>query len=800
MATNKNLDPTTCDTASEAFKYPLPQVRQFHRSLTVELDDRNARLRTLVGGSYRQLLGTAETILRMREDINVVEDKLGNVGKGCGREVIVRMAKSLGKFQDTLKDGKGAEEMGCLVRMKVLGMCELVIGRLLRRGTHTSADDGKDGKSKNLVTAAKVLVISRLLVKSLSNSSTRRSKDDNDMFEESKRKLGVLTKRLLRAIDRTLGRASEDSDRQGLVHALCAYSLATSYGAKDVLRHFLSIRGEATTLAFEDQHGSKLETTGVLRALELYTRTLLDVQALVPRRLSEALAGLKKEPLLHDPTVRDLEELRLDVCEKWFGEEILYFTPYNRHDDLDGPQAVETLKDWANKGSEVLLQGLAKVLLTITEFKAVVELRTKILQLWIKDGGKARGFDPSVLLDGLRNVVNNRMVELLESRVSKLHLVGTEIEATLLTWRPGFTDMNQSLWDHEMLEIGIGNGANLFKQGILSRSHGRNEAVSRVVKGYQTWRYLIDEVMTILDELKKQRWDDDLDDIEDDLSLESRNTLLSIDDPKMLQDHLDSSLEKAYNNLDQNIKTVLATYQDSEYSGKISIYILRILRDIRTELPKHNSLNKFGLSLIPSLHEKLASKTAAESMSVFAKSFKKTSVAGRGLWEGEPEMPVQPSPATFKFHHSLVKAMARSGPDLWSPAAVIVLKRHVRSELSREWIGHLKAPHGKNASKVNVVHVNGDATNGDAEVPGASHNGDAEVVDVQKRTDFLIQSLFDIFVLQSSLQIGLVDDNLQTLVTAVESQVDLEPLFRKRLHNAAKEYWKRTSLLFGLLG
>jgi hypothetical protein len=804
MAANKTLDPTTCTTASEALKYPLPQVRQFHRSLTAELDEKNARLRTLVGGSYRQLLGTAETILQMRGDINVVEDKLGNVGKGCGREVISGMAGGLGKLQGSLKGGKGVVEMGWLARMKVLGMCEVVVGSLLRRGSRMVAEDGKYGEGKNLVTAAKTLVLSRLLAKSLSDSSARRSKEDNDLVEESKRKLGTLRRRLLRNIERTLGRTCGNENRDDLVQALCAYSLATSSGAKDVLKHFLHIRGEAMALAFEDEHESKVETTGVLRVLELYTRTLLDVQALVPRRLSEALAALKTKPLLKDQTIRDLEGLRLDVCEKWFGDEILYFTPYNRHDDLEGPQAVETLKGWAKKASEVLLQGLIKALQTVTEFKAVVELRTKILQVWIKEGGKARGFDPSIMLDGLRKVVNDRMVELLESRVSKLRLVGTETEATLGAWRSGFTDVNQTLWDEEMLETGISNGANLFKQGVLSRTYGRNDAVSRAVRGYQTWWHLIDEVINVLDQLKKQRWDDDLEDIEDDLSLESRNTLLSTEDPKMLQDRLDSSLQKAYSDLDANISTQLTTYKDSEHIGQISIYILRILRDIRTELPKITSLKKFGLSLVPSLHEKLASTTAAEPIQIFAKSFSRKRVAGRGLWEGDPEVPVQPSPATFKLHHSLVQAMAQAGPDLWSPAAVSVLKRHLRSELGREWNQYLKAHKKKDASKVNGVKVNGTAANGDmesADTSEPSQDVSDDALDAQKRKDVLIQSLFDIFILQSSLEISpATEDELQALASTVESQVDLEPSVKKRLHNGAREYWKRTSLLFGLLG
>lgn len=105
MAASKTLDATTCTTASEAFKHALPAVRQFHRSLTAELDEKNARLRTLVGGSYRQLLGTAETILQMRADIGVVEDKLGSVGKGCGRGVIAGMAAGLGTMQGRAREG-----------------------------------------------------------------------------------------------------------------------------------------------------------------------------------------------------------------------------------------------------------------------------------------------------------------------------------------------------------------------------------------------------------------------------------------------------------------------------------------------------------------------------------------------------------------------------------------------------------------------------------------------------------------------------------------------------------------------
>lgn len=732
-------------------------------------------------------------ILQMKEDIGDVEEKLGRVGKGCGRGVISGMAAGLGKLQAKAKgvEGRGAHEMGWVAKMKVLNICGIIVGRLLRKGGNTDAE-AKVERGKNLVLAAKVLVLSRLLANSLGDSASERSKEEKEMVEESRRKLESLRRRLLRVIERTLEKISGSEDREDLVQALCANSLATSSGAKDVLRHFLYIRGKALALAFDDVGEQKREIPGVLRALELYTKTLLDVQALVPQQLAHALSQLKTKPLLKDEVLRELEGLRLDVCERWFGDEILFFTPYVRHDDLDGAQAVETLKGWAKRASEVLLQGLAKGMQTTSEFKTVVELRTKILEVWIKDGGKAKGFNSSVILDGLRKVVNDRMVQLLESRVGKLYLVGTEIEATLGAWREGITGKHITLWEEDLLNMEITNGASPFKQGILARTYGRNDAVSSAFRGYQTWRHLVDEVITVLEQLKKQRWDDDLEDIEDDLSLESRNTLLSQEDPKMLQDHLDSSLEKAYTDLHEKISSLLTTYKDSEHAGHMSIYILRILRDIRSELPKNAPLQTFGLSLVSSLHGRLASTVSANSAITFAKTFAKKRVAGRGLWEGSPELPVQPSPGTFKFLHGLALAMADAGNDLWSPAAVNVLKTHLRSELGYGWASALK---NQDSAKANGITTNGV----DTESPDDRYeNG---VGDTEKSKDVMIQALFDILVLESSLEIASLSsqDQLKALESTVESRIDLDPGSRKRLQQAAKEYWKRTSLLFGLL-
>ncbi|KAG9235531.1 hypothetical protein BJ875DRAFT_458955 [Amylocarpus encephaloides] len=818
MATAKILDPTTTTTASHAFLHPLPQVRQFHRTLTTSLDEKNARLRTLVGGSYRQLLGTAELILEMRHDIELVEEKLGKVGSGCGRGVVGNMAKGLGELQGEIERGDGQTgkrrgEMEWAARVKGLSGCVLVMGRLLRRRANTGGED-QIRRTRNLLLAAKVSVLSRLLAKITENMAVSRNKGDREVVEELTKKLGGLRRKLRRAIEKTLERTDGDASREDLLLALSAYSLATSSGAKDVLRQFLKIRGNALECSFDEETHTEGQVPGVIRALELYTRTLLDVQAFVPRRFSETLATLKSEPLLKDVTIREIEGLRLDVYEKWFGDEILFFTPYIRHDDLGGALAVETLKTWAKKASEIMLQGFSQALKRVQDFKAVVDLRTKILQIWIKDGGRAKGFNPSVVLDGLRKVINERLVQLLESRIKKLHLVATEVEGTLGSCGESKADTHGSLWDESMLGMEISLGASLFKNAIIARTYGRNDAVSRVYKGYQTWRQLVDEIVGVIEQLKKQRWDDDLEDIEDDVTLESRNTLLSTDDPNMLQERLEKGLMRAYKDLHEKLASLLTSHEGSEDIPGMSIYMLRVIRDLRSELPKDKFLEEFGINIIPVLHESLASTVSTDLIEAYPGSFGKKKLAGRALWEGEPALPVLPSPATFKLLNDLTLAMAKNGGDLWSQTAIDTLKKHLRKELGKSWGVALKEQHQAEAETdstssslsldptLSLTKEGESAKDADAEAPAPAPASPEPLpkADISSRKDILTQSLFDVLLLQNVvLSVQTEDDALEASSREMQKLAELDGAAVKRLQQGAKEYWRRTSLLFRLL-
>ena len=805
--------------------HTLPQIRALHKALHAQVDDKAARLRTQVGGSYRELLGTADAIVGMRDGMDAVQASLARVGGRCGRAVVGAKVGGLARFAardagPAPADAARGAGLGPVARARLLEACALAVARVLRGG-----GGGAQGKTgKRLVVAAKVLVLSRLLVKSPAEGGADDEPGVSASVEASKKSLGSLRRRLLRSIEKVLELVGDEgSGREDVLQALCAHSLATSSGARDVLRHFLDVRGKAMVLAFDAEGGGR-DARGVLGCLELYTKTLTDFQALVPNRLTEALVGLGKNALLDDEALRRLEGLRLDVYERWCGDDIQYFKPYIRHDDVDGTQARTMLGEWANKGGEVLMQGLAKTLERLFEFKSIVEMRTSVLRLWIREGGKAKGFDPSVMLDKLRAAINRHLLQVLSMKVGKLRLVGSEVTAALGTWHEGVTDATPSLWDDEGVDPDLSEGAAHFTQDVVARLYGRNDAVSKAVACYQSWHHVVGDVADVVEQLRRQRWDNDVDEIEDEETIEKRQRLLGRDDPQALHDRLDTLLERAFQDLDAHLAKEWAARAETAHSGAVAMYLVRVLRDTRSRLPPLKTVGGFGLSLVPSLHESIVAAVVASPLEELATTgLRRKLVPGRSLWEGEPALPTSPSPAAFRFLRNLSVAMGDAGLDLWSPAAVAVLKGHVRRRLKEIWLEALAA-HSEDDKATEDAAVNGHvdedgAVNGEADEDAEKGTGEAPTDEEPKgapgaaeaplhgptpaqRKDVLVQWLFDICMLRCCLGFDgdTKTDDLASLEEHVYKQCGLggdaaEP----RLAKASQEYWKRTSLLFGLL-
>ncbi|PHH83747.1 hypothetical protein CDD82_3821 [Ophiocordyceps australis] len=840
MAAAPDLSTVTSSAQIFSANYTLPQIRSIHKSLHAQADDKANRLRTQVGGSYRELLGTADTIVRMRSDNERLQELLCRMADGCGSQVVARKVDGLAKFKAACNDAG----LGRVARWKLLDACELVVGRELRQ------------QGQGLVLAAKVWVLERLLVKSV-------AEDDEARVKGAKRTLSTLRRRLTTSINKALEQVRDDTDVGHVLEALCAYSLVTSSGAKDVMRHFLAVRKEAMGLAFASQqdHHAPLRDDSVMASLKLYSQTLLDVQALVPEKLAPALASLKGHALLDDDALKQMQGLRLDLYRGWCSDQVGCFTPFIRHDDLDGRQAKEMLDAWDSQSSKLVVDGLNKALEHMSDLKSIMGLRTRLVQLWIQRSSRIRGIDPSDMQDELRSAINARMLALIEDTVSKLHLVASEVKATLDSWHEGVSDKHASLWDDDGYDAALASGAGPFFHEVVSRLHGRNDAVSRALGCYTSWLQVIDSVRSAVAQLGQQRWENDVDEVEDEETILQRQQRLSRDDPRTLNARLDSCINDAFAKLGAQVDALWHEHADAAASGAMAMYIVRVLRDIRSQLPReHTSLSRFGLASVPALHTRIVTHVSTLALDDFAAAlhghYRRGAVQGRVLWEGDAALPNQPSPTIFALLHALALAMARAGSDLWTRAAVAALKRHACSQVCLSWEKQLhvfeankhhqslpkeqdnkdttapretsdvanldeareqqsssehndKAAHQKQGDAAHQDTAPSEANSPPQDDPEASKPKDAgnppddtaPTLTPQDLQILAIQSVFDLEFLLCS--IGNISaspaPDLTRLEDLVFAHTHLDSLARQRIAQSAKNYWHRTNLLFGLL-
>ncbi|KAL9039153.1 MAG: hypothetical protein Q9180_002701 [Flavoplaca navasiana] len=88
-------DPKTFGSWEDAFQYPIAAVRGMERQLRNDIASNREKLRSLVGASYRDLLGTAESIIQMDGQMQQVETYIGDMGMRCNSRLLEKKAANL---------------------------------------------------------------------------------------------------------------------------------------------------------------------------------------------------------------------------------------------------------------------------------------------------------------------------------------------------------------------------------------------------------------------------------------------------------------------------------------------------------------------------------------------------------------------------------------------------------------------------------------------------------------------------------------------------------------------------------
>ncbi|KAF2772274.1 hypothetical protein EJ03DRAFT_307197 [Teratosphaeria nubilosa] len=751
-------DPRALQTWDEAFKYPLPVVRKLEQQLRKNIDENRARLRSLVGASYRDLLGTAERIIDMDQHIR--------------------------------------QKYAGLAQTKVLQSALVGARRIMKAGG-------------DALLVAKLLVLARLLHKSLSDGEHAFA-----VLDELQRDLGRLRKRLLGYVEKAL--VKETTSRETLAHTLCAYALVSSSAPKDVLRHFLQVRFLQIESTADDA-----STEDVLKMLELYEQTIVDTRALFPRLLIESLTQLMRVPLLDDSQVQQLHTLDLDIYGGWIAESVRTFTPWVRHDQLVPSHVHDALASWSRQAQRCTIDAIKECLGPQHDADAIIVARKKIIMQYLHLSSSRIGEE---------NVYGDTIKEVRQAFADRLKNLAIDTAESLKDARidlhesiPG-GDASLNLWELALKDMQLSRGARRFRDDVSSRRHGRNAVLKDYISQLDGWLHRLDALHQSLQHMKNAKWDDELDvDLEDVPDGDAIKHDLNKHDPSKLLQSLQDAVAKALEDMYDWLR------QCCNNQGTKPALLLRLLRELeqrRKFLEAQYTLSIPDVKtteMAQSLHTRVVEEVIASPLKHYAVAWQKqASGISTALWDGTPPLPVQPTPATYNLLVTLHKSMAEAGTDLWSPHAVAELKQVLDVKLGeiisnstskRDTVEDKDLTNGHDAEEGAGEPDNNDDDDDDQTATSPDQES-SPTVDSTKppppqrnRDDDLLQRTFDTLLLHRifpSSPSHPPDDasqpGLPAQILPLRERLALDQAREDRLTKNANEYWRRTYLLFGLLG
>ena len=754
----------------DAFQHPLPAIHRLAKSVRAHADEDGAKLRTLVGARYRDLLGTAERIVAMDEQARHAEDLLGAIGQKCSARALEHVTENHGRMKRAREDDdqKGVvpgRKKRMLAQMKVLQSAVMVSTRMIRSGG-------------DALLVAKLLVLARLLHRSVSEMEMAESDVSQKMLEELRRKLNQARKKLLTYIGRSLGRANVEKD--SIVRSLCAYALISSAAPKDVLRYFLQVRFEQ--LVARDDMPSE---TDLLNMLDLYSQTLLDTREVFPRRCTELLSQLSQNPLVQDKQVRSVFELSLDIYEQWIPDDVRNFRPWVRHDQLSASDVGDALSSWTVQAQRCLVESLTDSLAEQSDARTVLNVRQKLISKYISLGSRLKDEIHRRAIDEIRGKFRDKL-ENLAARSAEVP--GFELDVR----PPSQSRLDhtiQSIWDLSIDSHRLDRGAQYLRQAVLQRQNGRVGSIENVISALDDWESKLENFEGIIKSMRAAKWDEeidlDLDELEDGELYQSK---LSKDEPEQVFKRLQQETVKA-------LKDTYSRVEQASKSENEAAFLIRVVREIdqrrRILIDRLPELENMAAdkTLLATLHQRIVVAVGEVPLEHFVESTRNKAYVAVSLWDGTPPLPIQPSVGTFKFLTELQQSMSDAGNDLWSAEAVRVLKSSLSSKLSQQLQDTL---------------LSGGDDDGDAEESESgdeNQNGETSASH-QTTHNRKLQHLFDVLYIQCLLAVGGASDQpepLKALVQSLTQGVNLDSASQEQLKKSAAESWKRTYLLFGLL-
>ena len=736
------------------------------------------------------------------------------------------------------------------------------------------------------ILCAKLLLLARLLLKVLHSRP-----DAPDSIVPLATKLGNLRQKLLKQLEGRFTKTSNETP--DVVEDLTAFCTATSSSPSNALNHFLTLRLNAIKLP-QGALG-----TGVIdrvrTRLTLFTNTIRQSKYIFPDLLGTSLRALGSRALLDDENIQEVGDLRLDVHQRWFVDEIRTYTPWTRHNELSSDAANNQVQSWSRNALDLLSKSIERDLEGEDDLDLILEARKTTLQTWLSSRSSIGNIPFRDSLDKIGSPFLCRFGQLIDTATGDIHDL---VETMPRDLEPGDESdkakVLSSLWEQELAEMDLSDGATSFREAVVHKHLGQSANVSTVVTRCDSINKRILDLHVAFKVMLDTRWDDDYDEelgeeSDADETNESNGNLfelLSKTDPSSLLTALKTKTATRIQSLDEKFLSLKDTgLLQANKASAAGMFLLRTIRILRQRLPKLLASidapalkSTFAKSLVSSLYTQFTISTCDDALPGFPEStiiMLSRKLRLTALWDGAPPLPLQTSPGFFKLLRSLVKHMEYLGIDIWSPDAVQQLKKesskravksiqdsikHAEEDILKRRENPSVEQKGKDEEGAeheaqdraddNVAETqqeeqteqrdNSTSDNEREEVPTnnnthdeteeishqvqSSDSNEAEQNFHENRTepiptpDHFIQLLFDTYYIQHVLLpvsppsgSGIIPSYtrdeaeatfsplIQTLTRRAELNNTEGEISRQRLQKNAREHWRRTYLLFGLL-
>ncbi|KAK4916830.1 hypothetical protein LTR66_016988, partial [Elasticomyces elasticus] len=270
--------------------HPIPTVRIVEKQLRASASRDKERLRVLVGGTYRDVLTTAENIVDLGHKTRGAEGRISSLGQACRPP----------DFENQLA--------GCDDHIKTVVSVHLAT-QLLR-------SVAKAIHAADVLSAARMIILAQLLLTDHSQNGT-----NSPRLAWLAAQLKNTRSKFARDLDMLFVRPTTGLKK--LIAAMSAYCLLTSSSAIEAVAYISNLR-----LGRLKQDSEKMSRSQLTEKCNYVINSCLALKTLFTRPVSEVLIDLQKKPLINDEQLRLYDGLNLEQFYRFLSDDVVHFTPY----------------------------------------------------------------------------------------------------------------------------------------------------------------------------------------------------------------------------------------------------------------------------------------------------------------------------------------------------------------------------------------------------------------------------------------------------------------------------------------